>query len=86
MSTVFDATDMTVAELGLVAVGVPTSLTISDATTIPSVTINAPQTVSTLTISVPGPQGVKNVYVQSNDPAVEFGWGADQTDFIWIQI
>ena len=86
MSTVFDATDMTVAELGTTPIGVPTSITFADATTVPSVTLNVPTTVDTVTIAVPGPQGLKNVYVQSNDPAVEFGWGAAQTDFIWIQI
>jgi len=86
MSTVFDASQMTVAELGSVAVGVPTTITIADAMTVPSLTLNVPQTVTTLTVSVPGPQGLKNVYVQSNDPAVEFGWGADQAGFIWIQI
>lgn len=33
-----------------------------------------------------GPQGVQNVYVQANDPAVEHGWGPAQTNYIWIKI
>lgn len=86
MSTVFDATTMNVEELGAVAVSTPTTITFADAQTVPSVTVNATQPVTAINIEVPGPQGLKNVYVQSNDPAVEFGWGAAQTDFIWIQI
>lgn len=37
-------------------------------------------------VAVPGPQGppgLQNVFVQPTDPSA--GWGAGQTNFIWIQ-
>lgn len=44
-----------------------------------------PQTVQIETAGPQGPPGLKNVYVQPNDPAVEFGWGMAQKGFIWIE-
>lgn len=33
-----------------------------------------------------GPAGLQNVYVQTDDPAIEYGWGMEQKDFIWIPV
>ena len=40
-------------------------------------------------IMTPGPQGepgVKNVYVQELNPAVQYGWGPEQAGYIWIEV
>jgi hypothetical protein len=86
VSTVYDATELTVDnETVLDLTNSVTTVTISDVTTVPDLTIDVANTVDTVQVEVPGPQGVKNVYVQSNDPAVEYGWGANQANFIWIE-
>ena len=76
MSTVFDATALTVGQ-GTVPLG-------------PVVTVvDVVVPTATLVVNVPGvqgPPGLQNVYVQANDPAVEFGWGAEQEGFLWAQI
>lgn len=33
-----------------------------------------------------GPPGLQNVYIQTNDPSVEFNWGPEEEGFVWIQI
>ena len=86
MSTVFDADTITIDnETVINLVNSVQSITITDAGIIPDVTLNVATVVDTLQIEVPGPQGVQNVYVQSNDPAVEYGWGANEAGFIWIE-
>lgn len=88
MSTVFDVTGISVdggATTALIA-GVD-QVTITDATSIPNVTVSVPDPVDTVTVEVPGiqgPPGLQNVFVSSTDPSA--GWGAAQTGFIWIQI
>ena len=65
--------------------------------TSPNITISIPNVTSTLEvyvptgpdtveIQVPGPQGLQNVYVQSANPATQYGWGAAQAGFILMEI
>lgn len=55
-----------------------------------SVTVQTAGAVGPLLTAIEtGPQGrpgLQNVFVQSNDPAVENGWGPEQTNYIWIKI
>ena len=45
-----------------------------------------PATIVQVTTEGPqGPPGLQNVYIQSNDPAVEFGWGPEEEGFVWLQ-
>lgn len=90
MSTVFDVTSIVVD--GGTPAAFDTAIdtvTISDVTTTPSVTISNPETVDVVNIEVPGmqgPPGLKNVYIQSENPATQYGWGIEETNFIWIPI
>jgi hypothetical protein len=45
---------------------------------------NATETVQIETPGVQGPPGVKNVYIQTADPAIQYGWGPEQENYIWI--
>lgn len=90
MSTVFDVTSVIVdgGNPAIFDTAIDT-VTISDVTTTPSVTIDSPETVDVVTVEVPGMQGapgVKNVYVQEANPATQYGWGVEETDYIWIPI
>jgi len=56
---------------------------------IETVTITQPDDVRSVMVEVPGIQGepgVKNVYVQSENPATQFGWGAAEKGYIWIEV
>lgn len=75
MSTVFDVTGISVDGLT------------SAIDTTPAVDINVDE-VLTVEVQVPGmqgPPGVQNVFPQSNNPAVEFGWGPEEEGFIWLE-
>ena len=65
------------------------SITIQDAFVVPDITVTPFSGPEIIEVQVAGPQGapgLQNVYIQSNDPAVEFGWGAEEEGFVWIQI
>lgn len=89
MSTVFDVQSIVVDEDGPFTLGtVPQTVVIQDATTVPNIRIEADTQVTAVKVLVPGLQGapgLKNVYVQPNDPAIEFGWGPEEAGFIWIE-
>jgi len=91
VSTVFDVTAVTVdadTSTTFSVAGVD-EVVITDATLVPDITLDAPEAVSGVIVEVPGmqgPPGLKNVYVQENDPAVEYGWGPEEAGFIWIEV
>lgn len=37
------------------------------------------------TPGVQGAPGVQNLYVQQADPAIQNGWGQEQTNYVWIE-
>lgn len=90
MSTILDAASIAIADRPLAAVGrIPQSITLTVPKGITSVGITVPDIHKTVDLSVPGvqgPPGLKNVYVQQNNPAVQFGWGPEQEGFIWARI
>jgi hypothetical protein len=47
---------------------------------------DGPEVIQIATPGVQGPPGVKNVYVQEADPAVQYGWGPEDANKIWIPI
>jgi hypothetical protein len=64
------------------------SITIAVESDIETVTLTVPEEVDSVNVEVPGMQGapgLQNVYVQLNDPAVEFGWGMAEKGYIWIE-
>lgn len=94
MSTVFDVESVSIIEDTTTTFldGVD-SVTITDATTWPSVTIDVPADMPAAIVEVPGVQGapgLQNVYAQLADPSKdELGntiWGAEETGFIWIEV
>jgi hypothetical protein len=89
VSTVFDVSGISIDGGSVLAVDANVdTVTISDVTTVPNVTISVPEEIESAIVEVPGiqgPPGLQNVYIQPNDPAVEFGWGPEQTNYIWIQ-
>jgi hypothetical protein len=93
VSTVFDVTGVAVDGGTSVAIdsGID-SITLTDDTTAPNVTIDVPQELESIVVEVPGiqgPPGVQNLYVQSDDPSKDGNgntiWGTEQTNYIWIQ-
>jgi len=91
MSTVLEVTSVTVdadTSTTFTVEGVE-SVTIADAISPVTVTIDATDVVSEINVQVPGmqgPPGLQNVYVQPNDPAIEFGWGPEEAGYIWIEV
>jgi hypothetical protein len=66
-----------------------TDIVVQDAFVAPDLTLTpatGPEIVEVQVAGPQGPAGLQNVYVQENDPAVEFGWGAEEEGFIWAQI
>lgn len=62
---------------------------IQDTTTPPSISIQVEATSQIVEVQVAGPQGppgLQNVYPQTNDPSVEFGWGPEEAGFVWLQV
>jgi hypothetical protein len=49
-------------------------------------TDNPVQLVEVVSEGPQGPKGVQNVYIQSNDPSVQFNWGPAEEDYIWIKV
>jgi hypothetical protein len=88
VSTVFDVTAITVdGGTPIVASADVDVITISDVTTAPSIVIDQPDTVQSVTVEVPGiqgPPGLQNVFVGPDDPSA--GWGMAQKGFIWIEV
>ena len=89
MSTVFDVNALTVNGSGTTSMGTSiTDIVITDATIVPNVDIIVNSEVESIEVQVPGPQGppgLQNVYVGPTDPSVLYGWGPEETDFIWIR-
>jgi hypothetical protein len=90
MSLMADVANITIQDRPMMAVGrVPQSMTITVPRDSLNIEVTVPQRAAHIDINVPGPQGppgLKNVYVQQNNPAVEFGWGPEQEGFIWARI
>lgn len=89
MSSLFDVTGIAVDEGQFVALidGIQ-QVTVQVDQPVSTVTITADSGPEVLQIEVPGPQGppgLQNVYIQTNDPSIEYSWGMDEKDFIWIQ-
>lgn len=77
MSTVFDITGISIDD--------GTVVTLENPVTVVNTTLNAVESVVVEVPGMQGPPGVQNVYVQENDPAVEFGWGMEEKGYIWIE-
>jgi hypothetical protein len=90
MGLITDVTELQIDSDDPIAVASSTTtITIQDAFVAPDVTITPSPGPEIIQIQVAGPQGapgLQNVYVQENDPAVEFGWGPEEEGFIWAQI
>lgn len=91
MSTIFDAAEITIDETTDVVLGSGSISTVDITLSqdVQTVEVTVDTEIATAVIEVPGPQGpagLQNVYVQANDPAVEYGWGAEEAGFIWAQI
>lgn len=90
MSLVWDAKSLLVEgnpELAL-AQSVAT-VEITTTLAVPEVTLDVPNSTQTVQVEVPGlqgPPGVQNVFIQPNDPAVEFGWGPEDAGKVWIPL
>jgi hypothetical protein len=88
MSLVFDAKSITVDGGTSVDVDLNVaSIEINAALPVTEVSVEVPNATQTVQVEVPGmrgPAGVKNVYIQPNNPAVEFGWGPEETNYVWI--
>lgn len=90
MTSLLDVTSVSVAD----GQDVPVSASVAQVTVTlqdgPSQIVlqpaTGPQIVEIQTPGTQGAPGLKNVYVQHNDPAYEFGWGVQETNFIWIEI
>lgn len=60
-----------------------------DAFTVPDVELNLDQTVDLIEVTVQGPQGppgLQNVFVQTENPALQYGWGPEQENYIWLEV
>lgn len=90
MGLISDVTDLEIEGEDTISIAAAvSSITIEDAFAVPDITITPFAGPEILEVQVAGPQGppgLQNVYIQSNDPAVEFGWGAEEAGFVWIQI
>jgi hypothetical protein len=90
MSTIYDVASMTVDGGTAVNVSAPvTTISVVTALTDQIITITPPATTEVVEVQTAGPQGapgLQNVYIQSTDPAQQFGWGPAQTNFVWIQV
>lgn len=78
MSTIFEVTSVTVDDnlfnISGAAIGFNVTYPI--------------ETVDTVTVEVPGlqgPPGLQNVYAQTTNPAIQYGWGVEETGYIWLQ-
>lgn len=81
MSTVFDVRQIS-------ATGAD-DVSFSTVTSVPLINLSVPNTISSIAINVPGPQGprgVQNVFVSSANPAVANGWGPAESGYIWIEV
>lgn len=88
MSTVFDAAAIVVDGSTSALQPAVSTVNVVVSQTIQSVNLTVPNTTSAIEVQLPGvqgPPGLQNVFVQSNDPAVEFGWGMEEKGFIWAQ-
>jgi hypothetical protein len=88
MSLVWDVKSLAVDNASDMAVDLnEATIEITQSSAVPVVTLDVPNETQTVQVEVPGlrgPAGLKNVYIQPNNPAVEFGWGPEETNFIWI--
>ena len=78
MSTIFDIAQVTVDDNLFDITGV----SIGFSTTFPIVTTDS------IIVEVPGlqgPPGLQNVYAQTANPATQYGWGVEETGYIWLQ-
>ena len=72
-----------------VGTGAIQTIEIIDTQQIPETEIIVPATTQVVEVEVPGvqgPPGVQNVYIQENNPAVQYGWGPEETGYVWIVI
>ena len=90
MSSVFDIGSVQVDTHPEVVLGVvPTNIDIEMETDVTNIEIVDNTDVEVVEVQVPGPQGppgLKNVYIQENDPSVEYDWGMEQAGYVWIQL
>lgn len=90
MSTIYDVASMSIDGGTNVNVSAPLStITVVPALVDQTITIVPPASTSIVEVQTAGPQGapgLQNVYIQSNDPSVQYGWGPEETNFVWIQV
>ena len=89
MGLISDVTSFEVDQVGEVSiVSNMTVIDIDDAFAIPNIDLQedaGPEFIEIQTEGPPGPPGLQNVYPQSTNPAVQYGWGLEETGFIWLQ-
>lgn len=90
MSTVFDVTTLDTKD-GAIAIagGNVTTVEITTSLAVPTYSIEVPNSVATVEVAVPGvqgPAGAQNLYAQVEDPAVQYGWGANEKGYVWIPL
>lgn len=91
MSDVFDVTSVTIegdTSTTFTFDGIE-SVVITDATSVPDVTLQVPEEIDAVTLEVPGmqgPPGDQNIFPQPNSPADEYGWGPEDAYKIWIEV
>ena len=90
MSSLFDVTGIDINE-GQFTSSISSVQTIvadvqSDVTTVTIAVEASPEIVQVAVPGTQGPPGDQMVYPQSNDPAVEYGWGPADAGKIWIVV
>lgn len=90
MSLIWDAKSILVDGDSAIAVDLNVAtVEVNVALPVTEVSVSVPNSTQTVQVEVPGlrgPAGLKNVYIQAINPAEQYGWGPEETNFIWIPI
>jgi hypothetical protein len=91
VSLIFDAKSITVDADEPIEFSMPgiRNVDVSIDNPVTKVEVNVPNTVSEVAVEVPGLQGapgLQNVYIRDTSPAIDFGWGMNEKDYVWIKI